>query len=317
MVRLTDYLLPKNVFKSFQSVDNISDNDEDDKVDCCTSIGSPTSAMTSLSRLPPDGVSTHTPSGVSTEVSSVTNDTATRENEENRIKIRHLEEQVAKFYAYRRGKTVNLRAAGKKPVISGQDRTNHLRLMPMVTSLFREMKWLPSGWEVHSALPDSLAARWASSIIVPHGISEKIYYEDTIAPMVMTKWRNTKTNFQASAKRYFDGNVLCVLHCFVTFIVLKLTHCYLLLCLLLFCSALCYIKSGITLEMMKQFVLSTNGNCFIVRAWTDKFDTNDDDAPQLQDVIYKQGVESMYRLIMELCTRLYTQVRWLGLLCVT
>ena len=255
MVRLTDYLSPKNLFKSFQSVDNISD-DKDDKVDCSSSVGSPTSAMTSLSRLPPDGVSTHTPSGVSTEVSSVTNDTTTRENEENLIKIRHLEEQVAKFYAYGRGKTVNLRAAGKKPVISGQDRTNHLRLMPMVTSLFREMKWLPSGWEVHSALPDSLAARWASSIIVPHGISEKIYYEDTIAPMVMTKWRNTKTNFQASAKRYFDGNVLCVLHCFVTFIVLKLTHCYLLLCLLLFCAALCYIKSGITLEMMKQFVLS-------------------------------------------------------------
>lgn len=69
--------------------------------------------------------------------------------------------------------------------------------------------------------------------------------------------------------------------------------------------------------MMKQFVLSTNSNCFIVRAWTDKFDTNDDDGPQLKDVIYKQGVESMYRLIMELCTRLYTQVRWLGLLCVT
>jgi hypothetical protein len=89
-----------------------------------------------------------------------------------------------------------------------------------------------------------------------------------------------------------------------------------LLFVFLFCAALCIIKSGITLEMMKQYVLSTNSNCFIERAWGDKFDNDDnDEEPQLKDVLYAQGVESMYRLIMELCTRLYTQVRAEVVMC--
>ena len=224
ITKLARSIIPKRLLDSFLAVqDSVADDDIDtfDSDQPLRSNQSPYSAMSivDFSNGPPDlprnqtlddfdrnggftGLDSNvrTPGAGSATISSVTNDdsdlTLTR-------KIRELEEQVAKFT---KRKTSNVRVSGKRPTLNGQDRANHISVVPQVHKLFHEIKWLPDGWEFYSVDDNSVCQKLMRVVSVPHGLTSEHYYQDTIVPFAVMKWRTLKNNFGNCVKKYYEGD---------------------------------------------------------------------------------------------------------------
>eukprot|EP00956_Cyclotella_meneghiniana_P000859 scaffold987_cov39-Cyclotella_meneghiniana.AAC.4 len=130
-----------------------------------------------------------TPSTTSTMTSSVSEARLKQLERENM----HLREQVNKHSLGRSGRVI--REIGKKPREGGQDTLNHGVILPKVEEIFYNEKFWTNHWEIYNTDKNSICTRVMSVVSVPMGMSPAVYYQDTVVPKIVNKWKNLKTNF--------------------------------------------------------------------------------------------------------------------------
>ena len=121
--------------------------------------------------------------------SSVTETTLKQLERENM----HLREQVNKHSRGRSGR--GNYEMGKKLREGGQDTLNIGVVLRMVEEIFYDEKFWTNNWEIYNKEENSICTRVMSVVSVPMGMSPDLYYEDTVVPKIVTKWKNLKTNF--------------------------------------------------------------------------------------------------------------------------
>ena len=142
---------------------------------------------------------TLTPSTASTMTTSVTETRLKQLERENM----HLREQVNKRSRGRGGRAI--REMGKKPREGGQDTLNHGVVLPMVEEIFYHEKFWTNNWEIYNKEENSICTRVMSVVSVPLGMSPDLYYQDTVVPKIVNKWKNLKTNFYKKARVWWTS----------------------------------------------------------------------------------------------------------------
>ena len=140
-----------------------------------------------------------TPSTVSTMTSSVTEARLKQLERENM----HLREQVNKHSRGRSGRVI--REIGKKPREGGQDTLNHGVVLPKVEEIFYDEKFWTNNWEIYNTEENSICTRVMSVVSVPMGMSPDLYYQETVVPKIVNKWKNLKTNFYEKARVWWTS----------------------------------------------------------------------------------------------------------------
>ena len=157
---------------------------------------------------PAENGETQTPSTTSTMTSSVTEARLRQLERENM----HLREQVNKHSRGKSGRVI--RQIGKKPREGGQDTLNHGVILPKVEEIFYDEKFWTNNWEIYNTEENSICTRVMSVVSVPMGMSPDLYYQDTVVPKIVNKWKNLKTNFYEKARVWWTGKYCVSMNCY-------------------------------------------------------------------------------------------------------
>ena len=114
-----------------------------------------------------------------------------------------LKEQVNKQPLERGARA--LREVGKRPVLGGQDSLNHGHVIPKVEEIFSDEKFWPQKWHYHDEVEGSICSRVMSVVVVPSGVGRALYYQETVVPWIVSKWKNLKTNFYEKTRVWWIG----------------------------------------------------------------------------------------------------------------